>query len=175
MTRRGPTLDADPHRSGAFSVGDDHHWVRYDGSDRPAPQDDRLDADGLVERRQGRDRRAIALYLTERGTAVRKELQKERLAPSDRCCRRWLKPRKSSLPSCAKCSPQWEPRTSSAARSARWATDVARLICTVGLSGVAADIDGPAARPPPQPPSSTLGAPPRTRAITRLARVDRGR
>lgn len=40
---------------------------------------DRLVADGLVERRQGRDRRAIALYLTERGAALREELLKERL------------------------------------------------------------------------------------------------
>jgi MarR family transcriptional repressor of emrRAB len=41
---------------------------------------DRLVADGLVERREGRDRRAIALYLSERGHAVREELLKGRLA-----------------------------------------------------------------------------------------------
>jgi MarR family transcriptional regulator, negative regulator of the multidrug operon emrRAB len=41
---------------------------------------DRLVADGLVERRAGRDRRAIALYLTKRGKALREELLKGRLA-----------------------------------------------------------------------------------------------
>ncbi|MBO6637597.1 MAG: MarR family transcriptional regulator [Roseitalea sp.] len=41
---------------------------------------DRLVADGLVERRQGRDRRAIALYLSARGHAVREDLLKGRLA-----------------------------------------------------------------------------------------------
>ena len=41
---------------------------------------DRLVADGLVERREGRDRRAIALYLSKRGHAVREELLKGRLA-----------------------------------------------------------------------------------------------
>lgn len=41
---------------------------------------DRLVADGLVERRSGRDRRAIALYLTESGHAQREELLKGRLA-----------------------------------------------------------------------------------------------
>ena len=41
---------------------------------------DRLVADGLVERREGRDRRAIALYLSERGMALREELLKGRLA-----------------------------------------------------------------------------------------------
>lgn len=41
---------------------------------------DRLVADGLVERREGRDRRAIALHLTERGATLREELLKERLA-----------------------------------------------------------------------------------------------
>lgn len=41
---------------------------------------DRLVADGLVERREGRDRRAIALYLTKRGHAFREKLLKERLA-----------------------------------------------------------------------------------------------
>ena len=40
---------------------------------------DRLVADGLVERRPGRDRRAIALYLTERGAALREELLMGRL------------------------------------------------------------------------------------------------
>lgn len=41
---------------------------------------DRLVADGLVERREGRDRRAIALHLTERGETLREELLRERLA-----------------------------------------------------------------------------------------------
>ncbi|WP_119165582.1 MarR family winged helix-turn-helix transcriptional regulator [Algihabitans albus] len=41
---------------------------------------DRLVADGLVERRKGRDKRAIALYLSERGMALREELLKGRLA-----------------------------------------------------------------------------------------------
>ena len=41
---------------------------------------DRLVADGLVERREGRDRRAIALHLSERGMALREELLKGRLA-----------------------------------------------------------------------------------------------
>jgi len=41
---------------------------------------DRLVADGLVERREGRDRRTIALYLTERGAALREELLQGRLA-----------------------------------------------------------------------------------------------
>lgn len=41
---------------------------------------DRLVADGLVERREGRDRRAIALYLSERGLALREDLLKGRLA-----------------------------------------------------------------------------------------------
>jgi MarR family transcriptional regulator, negative regulator of the multidrug operon emrRAB len=41
---------------------------------------DRLVADGLVERREGRDKRAIALYLTKRGKALREELLKGRLA-----------------------------------------------------------------------------------------------
>jgi MarR family transcriptional regulator, negative regulator of the multidrug operon emrRAB len=41
---------------------------------------DRLVADGLVERRQARDKRAIALYLSKRGKALREELLKERLA-----------------------------------------------------------------------------------------------
>ena len=41
---------------------------------------DRLVADGLVERRQGRDRRAVALYLTDEGTALRQKLLKGRLA-----------------------------------------------------------------------------------------------
>ncbi len=35
---------------------------------------DRLVADGLVERRQGRDKRAIALHLTERGEAMCRDL-----------------------------------------------------------------------------------------------------
>ncbi|MFQ6549772.1 MarR family winged helix-turn-helix transcriptional regulator [Aestuariibius sp. 2305UL40-4] len=41
---------------------------------------DRLVADGLVERRRARDRRAIALYLSERGAALREELLTGRLA-----------------------------------------------------------------------------------------------
>ena len=40
---------------------------------------DRLVADGLVERRQGRDRRAIALHLTDRGAVLREELLEGRL------------------------------------------------------------------------------------------------
>lgn len=40
---------------------------------------DRLVADGLVERREGEDRRAIALYLTKRGKALREKLLKGRL------------------------------------------------------------------------------------------------
>ena len=41
---------------------------------------DRLVADGFVERREGQDRRAIALYLTKKGKRVRKALLKGRLA-----------------------------------------------------------------------------------------------
>jgi DNA-binding MarR family transcriptional regulator len=41
---------------------------------------DRLVADGLVERREGSDRRAIALYLSKRGRALREELLEGRLA-----------------------------------------------------------------------------------------------
>jgi MarR family transcriptional regulator, negative regulator of the multidrug operon emrRAB len=41
---------------------------------------DRLVSDGLAERRQGRDKRAIALYLTEQGTSLREKLLKQRLA-----------------------------------------------------------------------------------------------
>ncbi|MBI1249896.1 MAG: MarR family transcriptional regulator [Alphaproteobacteria bacterium] len=41
---------------------------------------DRLVGDGLVERRAGRDKRAIALYLTKRGRIFREKLLKERLA-----------------------------------------------------------------------------------------------
>ncbi len=41
---------------------------------------DRLVTDGLVERREASDKRAIALYLTKRGKALREELLKERLA-----------------------------------------------------------------------------------------------
>lgn len=40
---------------------------------------DRLVADKLVERRQGRDRRAIALHLTGRGADLREELLRGRL------------------------------------------------------------------------------------------------
>lgn len=41
---------------------------------------DRLVADGLVERREGRDKRAIALHLTEQGATLREKLLKGRLA-----------------------------------------------------------------------------------------------
>lgn len=41
---------------------------------------DRLVADGLVERREGRDRRAIALHLSDRGAALREDLLAGRLA-----------------------------------------------------------------------------------------------
>lgn len=41
---------------------------------------DRLVADGLVERREGRDRRAIALHLTEEGRILREKLLRGRLA-----------------------------------------------------------------------------------------------
>ena len=41
---------------------------------------DRLVVDGFVERREGRDKRAIALYLTKKGKRVRKTLLKGRLA-----------------------------------------------------------------------------------------------
>ena len=41
---------------------------------------ERLFAAGLVERRVGRDKRAIALYLTERGAALREKLLSGRLA-----------------------------------------------------------------------------------------------
>lgn len=41
---------------------------------------DRLVADGLAERREGRDRRAVALHLTERGAALRERLLAGRLA-----------------------------------------------------------------------------------------------
>lgn len=41
---------------------------------------DRLVEDGLVERRPGRDKRAIALYLTEQGTNSREKLLTGRLA-----------------------------------------------------------------------------------------------
>lgn len=41
---------------------------------------DRLVADGLVERRAGRDKRAIALHLTRKGTVVRQALLGGRLA-----------------------------------------------------------------------------------------------
>ena len=41
---------------------------------------DRLVADGLVERRKGQDKRAIALHLSERGMALREDLLKGRLA-----------------------------------------------------------------------------------------------
>ena len=41
---------------------------------------DRLVADGLVERRQGRDKRAVALHLTQAGTLAREQLLKGRLA-----------------------------------------------------------------------------------------------
>jgi DNA-binding MarR family transcriptional regulator len=41
---------------------------------------DRLVADGLVERRTGRDKRSIALYLTKQGEALREDLLLGRLA-----------------------------------------------------------------------------------------------
>jgi len=41
---------------------------------------DRLVADGLVERREGRDKRSVALYLSERGRGLREDLLKGRLA-----------------------------------------------------------------------------------------------
>ncbi|MEM7003468.1 MAG: MarR family winged helix-turn-helix transcriptional regulator [Pseudomonadota bacterium] len=41
---------------------------------------ERLVADGLVERRQGEDKRAVALYLTPRGKRLRKKLLQGRLA-----------------------------------------------------------------------------------------------
>ena len=41
---------------------------------------DRLVADGLVERRAGRDKRAVALYLTAAGIARREQLMQGRLA-----------------------------------------------------------------------------------------------
>jgi MarR family transcriptional repressor of emrRAB len=41
---------------------------------------DRLVSEGLVERREGRDKREIALHLTRRGTGVREKLLKGRLA-----------------------------------------------------------------------------------------------
>ncbi len=41
---------------------------------------DRLVADGLVERRRGDDRRAIALFLTDRGHKTRQRLLGDRLA-----------------------------------------------------------------------------------------------
>lgn len=41
---------------------------------------DRLVADGLVERRNGRDKRTIALYLTKAGYKLREKLLRERLA-----------------------------------------------------------------------------------------------
>ncbi len=40
---------------------------------------DRLVADGLVERREGSDKRAVALYVSKRGRAVREEILKGRL------------------------------------------------------------------------------------------------
>ena len=41
---------------------------------------DRLVADGLVVRREGRDKREIALYVSKRGKALRAEILKARLA-----------------------------------------------------------------------------------------------
>lgn len=41
---------------------------------------DRLVADGLVERRSGRDKRAIALHLTKKGHSAREKLLQGRLA-----------------------------------------------------------------------------------------------
>ncbi len=44
---------------------------------------DRLVADGLVERTEGQDRRAVALRLTDQGHAVRDELLRGRLSAMD--------------------------------------------------------------------------------------------
>jgi MarR family transcriptional repressor of emrRAB len=41
---------------------------------------DRLAADGLLERRPGQDKRAVALHLTERGMELREEVLRGRLA-----------------------------------------------------------------------------------------------
>lgn len=41
---------------------------------------DRLVADGLVERREGSDARAVALYVTKRGRSIREKVLKGRLA-----------------------------------------------------------------------------------------------
>ncbi len=41
---------------------------------------DRLVKDGLVKRREGRDKREIALYVTKRGKTLREQILKERLA-----------------------------------------------------------------------------------------------
>lgn len=41
---------------------------------------DRLVRDGLVERRAGRDKREIALYITKQGKALREQILKDRLA-----------------------------------------------------------------------------------------------
>ncbi|MET7334507.1 MarR family transcriptional regulator [Nonomuraea sp. NPDC005650] len=41
---------------------------------------DRLAAEGLVERRAGRDKRSVSLWLTERGTAVATEIVAQRRA-----------------------------------------------------------------------------------------------
>ena len=41
---------------------------------------DRLVADGLIERREGQDKREVALYVSKRGRALREEVLKERLA-----------------------------------------------------------------------------------------------
>ncbi len=41
---------------------------------------DRLVADGLVERREGSDKRAVALYVSKRGRVLREEILKGRLA-----------------------------------------------------------------------------------------------
>lgn len=41
---------------------------------------DRLVADGLVERQQGRDPRSVALYVSKRGKALREKIMRGRLA-----------------------------------------------------------------------------------------------
>lgn len=41
---------------------------------------DRLVADGLIERREGQDKREVALFVSKRGKALREEILKERLA-----------------------------------------------------------------------------------------------
>lgn len=44
---------------------------------------DRLVADGLVERRSGRDKREISLFATKKGKSIRERILKDRLAAID--------------------------------------------------------------------------------------------